>query len=137
MKKITFILLIIITSCTKNPETLKEHITGYWEIKEVILNDGTKKQYRINETIDYIQINQDSVGFRKKLKPNFNGTYETSRDIDKFIFKIENDSLHLYYKTPFSSWKETVLEATENKLTVVNQNKDLYLYTRFTPINLD
>ena len=137
MKKLYYALCIILVSCSQNPEDFKQHITGYWEISEVILNDGTKKQYKINETIDYIEITNDSIGIRKKLKPNFNGTYETSKDIEKFVFKIENDSLNLYYKTPFSSWKETILKASEDKLQIINQNKVLYLYKRYTPITID
>lgn len=137
MKKLTYILLILIVSCSQNPEDFKQHVTGYWEISEVILKDGTKRQYKINETIDYIEINKDSVGFRKKLKPNFNGTYETSKDAEQFVFKIENDSLNLYYKTPFAHWKETILKASKDKLQVINQNKDLYIYNRYTPITID
>ena len=137
MKKLYYALCIILVSCSQNREDFKQHVTGYWEISEVILNDGTKKQYKINETIDYIEITNDSIGIRKKLKPNFNGTYETSKDIDTFVFKIENDSLNLYYKTPFSSWKETILKASEDKLQIINQNKVLYLYKRYTPITID
>jgi len=137
MKKSIYIVLLLILSCSNNPEQFKQHITGYWEIEEVILKDGTKKQYTINETIDYIEINNDSVGFRKKLKPNFGGTYQTSKNQEQFIFKIENDSLNLYYSTPFAKWKETILKASNDKLQVINQNKDLYLYKRYTPITLD
>ena len=50
---------------------------------------------------------------------------------EKFVFKIENDSLNLYYKTPFSSWKETILKASEDKLQIINQNK-VYIYINAT-----
>ncbi len=137
MKKAYYLLFVLLIGCSKNPEDLKQHLTGYWEISEVILKDGTKKQYSINETIDYIEITEDTLGFRKKMKPNFNGTYETSKDTEHFVVKIEKDSLNLYYKTPFSSWKETVLHASKDKLQVINQNKVLYLYKRYTPITID
>ncbi|TVZ47167.1 lipocalin-like protein [Olleya sp. Hel_I_94] len=137
MKKTYYLLLIVLVGCSKNPEDLKQHLSGYWEINEVTLSNGTKKVYNINETIDYITIDKDSVGFRKKLKPNFNGTYQTSKDVEHFIFKIENDSLNLYYKTPFANWKETILHASKDKLQIMNQNKDLYLYKRYTPITVD
>ncbi|WGD35082.1 lipocalin family protein [Olleya sp. YS] len=136
MKKLYYILLILIVSCTKNPKDFKQHITGYWEIKEVTLNDGTKKQYNFNNTIDYIEIN-DTTGFRKKMKPNLDGTFQTSNNLERFTVKVENDSLNLYYKTPFSNWKETILHANNNQLQVINKNKDLYLYQRYTPITLD
>ena len=53
------------------------------------------------------------------------------------VFLIENDSLNIYYSTSFANWKETVLEATIENLRVVNQNKTVYLYKRYTPIKLD
>ncbi len=138
IKKLIYIsILTLIFSCSKNPEDFKQHLSGYWEIKEVTLKNGTKKQYTINQTIDYIKINEDSIGFRKKLKPNFSGVFETSNSLEDFIFKIENDSLNLYYKTPFASWKETVLHATKNQMQIINQNKDLYLYQRYTPIVIE
>ncbi|WP_397363237.1 lipocalin family protein [Olleya sp. R77988] len=134
MKKVVYIaLLSLVLGCSKNPEDFKQHLTGYWEIKEVTLKDGSKKEYTYNDTIDYIEIN-DTVGFRKKMKPNINGTFQTSKSLENFVLKVENDSLNLYYKTPFSNWKETILHATKDKLQVINQNKDLYLYQRYVPI---
>lgn len=136
MKKRSFLLILLIASCSKNPEALKEHLTGYWEIEEVTLRNGSKKQYKFSDTVDYIEIT-DSIGFRKKMKPNFNGTYKTSKNTEHFTLKPENDSLNLYYKTPFASWKETVLHSSKDKLQIINQNKDLYLYKRYVPIKID
>ena len=124
-------------SCSENPEIYIPHIEGYWEIEEVTLSDGTKKQYQFNETIDYISINDSLQGFRKKMKPGINDTYFTSDDAESFHLKIENDSLNVYYSTAFSKWKETILEASPTQLKVCNQNSDIYLYKRYTPIELD
>ncbi|MHA7843735.1 MAG: lipocalin family protein [Winogradskyella sp.] len=137
MKKVCFIILLLVFSCSENPEIYIKHLNGYWEIEEVTLENGIKKQYQFNETIDYISINDSLQGFRKKLKPGINDTYFTSDDAEKLIIKLENDSLNLYYSTPFSKWKETVLEASEMHLKVSNQNNTVYLYKRYTPIQLD
>ncbi|WP_400078062.1 lipocalin family protein [Winogradskyella sp. R77965] len=135
------ILLVIISlslySCSKNPETHIQHIEGYWEITKVTMSNGETKEYQINEIIDYISLNDSLKGFRKKLKPGINDTYFTSDDAEALIIKIENDSLNIYYSTPYAKWKETVLEATPENLRVINENKTIYLYKRYTPINLD
>lgn len=135
------ILLIVITlsilSCSKNPETYIEHLDGYWEIEQVTLNDGTKKQYKFNETIDYIKINDSLKGFRKKLKPSINDTYFTSANAEVLTLKIEDGSLYMYYSTPYAKWKETVLEASAEHLKIKNEDNNVYLYKRYTPINLD
>ncbi|WP_299522059.1 lipocalin family protein [Winogradskyella sp.] len=130
-------LLLLATSCSEDPTTYIQHIEGYWEIEEVTLANGTKKQYQFNETIDYISINDSLQGFRKKLKPGINDTYFTSDDAESLILKVENNSLNVYYTTPYAQWKETVLEASPTHLKVSNQNKNIYLYKRYTPIELN
>lgn len=137
----THICLIILSffliNCSKDPETLIPHLSGYWEIEEVTLSDGSKKSYTYNNTIDYIEITDSLTGFRTKLKPNLSGTYETSTDKERIAIKIENDSLHLIYSTPYANWKETVLNANKDQLLIVNTNKDMYLYKRYEPLNLE
>ena len=138
MKKIIAVVLFIsILSCQKNPETYIEHIDGYWEIDEVTLPDGSKRDYNYNDTIDFFSINDSLTGFRKKLKPNFDGSFSTSDDVEQLKLVIENDSLNIYYKTPYSEWKETVLKATEEQLIIQNQNKLRYVYKRYEPLDLD
>ena len=128
-------LLLLFLNCSPNPETYIEHINGYWEIEKVILADGRHREYNFNKTIDFISINDSLTGFRKKVNPSFNGTFQTSQDIENVKAIIENDSLHLYYSTPFSEWKETVLTASEDKLTVINSAKAIYTYKRYQPVS--
>ena len=128
--------LILFWSCSPNPEAYISFIEGYWEIDEVTLQDGSKRTYSFNDTIDYIQLSDSLAGFRKKLKPNLTGSFETSNDIETFQIKIENDSLNIYYSTPFTNWKETVLTATENQLLIINKAKVRYLYRRYKPLEL-
>jgi hypothetical protein len=71
------------------------------------------------------------------MKPQFNGKYKTFKDAEALTLKKENDSLNLYYKTPFATWKETVLFASETQLKIVNQNNDIYIYKRFKPITIN
>lgn len=133
---LVMVCAFFLLSCSPNPETYLEHLQGYWEIKEANLANGTKKQYKFNETIDYIKINDSLKGFRKKLKPGINDTYFTSDNAETLVIKIENDSLNIYYNTPYANWKETVLEASQEQLKISNASQDVYIYKRYTPINL-
>lgn len=135
MKKYTILVLtLLLLSCSNDPNLFIPHLNGYWEIDEVTLPDGTKRDYNYNDTVDYFSITDSLTGFRKKMKPRFDGTYTTSKDAESLILKIENDSLHIYYDTPFANWKETVLNATEDQLLIINDQKIKYLYKRFEPI---
>lgn len=139
MKRLILLLLLIsVFSCSKNPNEFIPHINGYWEIDEVTLSDGTKRDYNFNDMIDYIEVNDSLSGFRRKLKPNLFGTFETSKSEERFNIKIENDSLNIYYKTPYAEWKETILNANESQLVILNNtNKDVYIYKRYESLDLD
>ncbi len=136
MKKnsLYFVILFLTLSCKQDFNSTINHLSGYWEIESVTLEDGTKKKYNINETIDYIKVNKDLTGIRKKMKPTFTGTYETSKNNGSFEIKIENDSLTINYKTPHANWKETVVSCSKKQLKIVNKNNVLYSYKRYTPL---
>lgn len=133
----SILFCFILVSCSQNPSTFIPHLSGYWEIKEVTLSNGKKTSYSYNDTIDYISISDSLTGFRIKLKPNLSGSYETSTDKERIDVSIENDSLHLIYSTPYATWKETVLNANKEELLIVNANKDVYLYRRYEPLEID
>lgn len=132
-----FVFGLCLFSCSKNPETYIEHIEGYWEIQEVTMADGSKKEYKFNENIDYFSVNDSLKGFRKKLKPGLNDTYFASDDAEAIQLKIEDNQLNIYYSTSYASWKETVLEATPNQLRIINASEHIYIYKRYVPIVLD
>lgn len=133
---ITLIMVLSLVSCSDNPKKMLTHLNGYWEISKAEMNDGIEKDYNFNASIDYIMVNDSLKGFRKKLSPNFDGSFTTSQDAEAIEVKIENDSLNLYYSTPYAKWKETVLEANETHLKIVNFKKDVYLYKRYVPLDL-
>lgn len=129
-----FALLIVILfflSCEKpNPETQKQNLSGYWEIKTVKMPDGEKREFNINTVIDHIEVKGDS-GARTKVSPRFDGTFRTNGVSENFTLKIEEDSLRMYYKTPFDEWKETVVLAKDSTLTVINRDNKIYTYSKF------
>lgn len=131
------ILSAVIMSCSKDPSPMIPFLNGYWEIDEVTMPNGEIKNYNYNEFIDYIELTDSLSGFRKKLRPNFKGTYETSQSEEQLQVKIENDSLNIYYSTPFAQWKETVLKANETELLIANDRNVRYLYRHYEPLDLD
>src|SRR5690606_6245952 len=74
-----FILLLMLLGCKKIAvaEADLQYLNGYWEIAEVEFPDGSKKQYTVNPSVDFIKLN-DGEGFRKKMQPKFDGTYNTT-----------------------------------------------------------
>ncbi len=129
--KLLFLCLLV--SCSNNDMTEEiQNLNGYWEIKQADLPEGISKEFRFSEWVDYIEV--DSLtGFRKKVKPQIDGSFITSEDAEKFEVKVENDSINLYYSTPYTNWKETVISSEEDELVVLNRDGIIYTYKRFTP----
>ncbi len=139
MKSQYYYLLIalVCSSCVdKDPRDQIQYIDGYWEIKQVEMPDGSMREFTINTSVDYIEVKGDS-GVRKKLMPQFDGSYKEFPTVEKFTFVARNDSLLMYYKTPFANWMETVIEATDSILIVENKDRKAYVYKRFKNLELN
>lgn len=136
MKRVLLIFSIfILLSCSEDdPSEKLQNLNGYWQIEKVETDKDSVIEFRLSQYIDYIEIN-DSVGFRKKLKPKIDGGYITTPNKpEKITARVEDNSLILYYQTPFDEWKEEVIEATGEKLVILNQDNKKYYYQRHKPL---
>lgn len=124
---------MVLWSCKKDPQEQKELLGGYWEIQQVELPGDSIVRYRTNPDIDFFQIG-DSTGIRKKMRPQFDGSYITSKDSEHIRIKVEEDSLRLYYRTPFDQWKETVMAISRETMSLRNQAGFIYHYKKYTPL---
>ena len=77
-----FLLSLTFLGCAETTISKEElrHLNGYWEISAVEFPDGGQKNYGLNPTIEFIQWDNEQ-GFRKKVQPKFDGTYNTSNNI--------------------------------------------------------
>jgi len=138
MKKLVLLATaIFVLSCSskkeQSPEIDINQINGYWEIVQAQNPYGKNVLYSINSSIDYFEM-KDSIGFRKKMKPNVNGSFKTSLDLEKFKVYVENDTIKLAYNTLYSKWNESVLRLNDSLMLIKNDNDFLYTYKRFKPI---
>lgn len=132
-----FVVCITLWGCQQqSPEDMKTHLSGYWEISNVQSKHIQDMDFTFNNTIDYIEVEGDA-GIRTKLQPNIDGSFMGSKTAESFLLKVENDSLNMYYTTPFDEWKETVIRATKEELVVRNADGIQYEYKKFEPFNLE
>ena len=138
MKKllILFVLPMLAVSCAKAiNETDLQKLNGYWEIKEVIMPDGTKKEYTVNSTIDYFKL-EGKEGVRQKVMPQLDGTYMTNDLSEKITITEEEGKTYIQYKTDHAQWKEQLIELDENILVVKNEQDIEYHYVKPEPFTL-
>ncbi len=134
MRFFFIILVLLFLSCTSKiaKEDLGQ-LNGYWEIEEVVFPDGTTKSYSINETIDFIQLKETS-GFRKKVRPQFDGSYKVSADAEPFTILEKQGVFSLKYSNELSEWQEELTAISKNKFSVVNEENITYHYKRHQPL---
>lgn len=125
--------VLIFTGCnTSTTEEDIDNLNGYWEIKRVEKEAENPREYSFNQMVDYIEI-EGQQGLRRKVRPQLDGSYIASEDAELFTVIIEGDSINMYYQTPFSSWKETLISSSEDEIEILNQYGIKYTYQRFTP----
>ena len=138
IKKCLVILIsITIFSCSTDPETFIPHLEGYWEITEVKKDNKVVKEYTLNTTIDYFEVNDDLSGFRKKVAPNLEGKYIVTQHRSPFALKIEDKALNIYYDVSGVTFKETVKHASEEELVITNEQGFIYTYKPFKQISFE
>jgi hypothetical protein len=144
MKKLSLLFLtFLLISCHSSvkKEDIKK-LNGYWEIKEVTLSNGKTKEYKVNETIDYFELQQvqsDSamVGFRKKVMPQFDGKFKMN-DTEEAIKIIEKDDVFfIEYNTTYGKWKEEIITIEDSTLVLKNKDNLKYTYKRFKPFSFN
>ncbi|WP_378176631.1 lipocalin family protein [Aquimarina sp. SS2-1] len=135
-KNSLYLFIFLIISCSKpDPKEFVQYIEGYWEIEKVLTADGIEKQYNFNQSIDFFEVDE-MKGVRKKVQPKLDGNFIITKDQETFTLVIENDSLRIHYKTPLTTWRETLISAKENQMIMKNEAGNLYFYKPYTKIEL-
>lgn len=138
MKKVVLFLLVygLLLSCNQkitNKDISK--LNGYWEIEKVLKSDGDKKEYKINEAIDYIEI-KNNKGFRKKVYPQFDGKYLVNDLKEEISITDSSGIFFINYNTNYSKWKERIVAIKDSSFTVINDAKLEYHYKKQIPFSL-
>jgi hypothetical protein len=128
---------VLFVSCQeKKAETFDVNLlNGYWEIEQVTLADGSKKEYKINESIDYFEVKSDS-GFRKKVAPQYDGTYLVNDADEKLKIEKSAAGTFILYKTSYATWKEEITTLNEEQLILENKQNIQYQYKKPVPFTV-
>ena len=139
MKNIVGFLLVsfFFISCqqTIKPEDISK-INGYWEIEKVVFDEGEDKEYMVNESYDYFQIDKNNKGFRKKVMPQLNGTFMVNDSQEDVKVRFKDDKVFFDYKTPYAKWSEELIAVSDQELVLKNAEKKEYHYKKAEPLNI-
>ena len=137
MKKIVlFLVFSLLVSCKQSiTEADLQNLNGYWEREKVMLPDGEKKEYKINETVDFFKV-EDKKGFRKKVMPQVDGTYLTNDSEEDITIFVKDGDATIRYKTNYANWDESIIKLTAEKLVLKNKQELEYHYKRPVPFTV-
>lgn len=138
MKKVAIILFfsLVFVSC-KQALSEKDIIklNGYWEIDKVALPGGEKKEYKVNETIDFFEI-KNNKGFRQKVMPQLDGRYLTNDIKETIQISNEEGDFFINYSTSYGKWKEEIIDLRDSTLVLKNKDDIEYHYKRQVPFSI-
>ena len=129
--------IILMLSCNSKIDSSKlPLLNGYWEIEQVVFPDGSTKSYTVNASIDFFELNGQE-GFRKKMQPQFDGTFKTSNDAEQFTITSSKNRMIIQYSNSENSWEETLIELTDDRFEVMSESGVAYHYKRYQPLELN
>ena len=136
-KLVTVVFTVLVFAGCK--QAVKESdlakINGYWEIEKAELPDGSKKEYKVNTTIDFFEI-KGKTGFRKKVMPQLDGTYLVNDLSENIVISNKDGDVIFNYSTPYAKWKEKIISVSDEKLVVKNDQDIEYHYKKSKPFSL-
>ena len=128
---------LLVLSCGNDMEEMRKNLNGYWEIHEVKKDGKLIKAYTINAKVDYFELNNDSMGYRKKVSPNLDGTFVITQHQMPFVLRENQGALHIRYSDNGVTHEETIIEASPKRLRIENDRGYVYTYKPFEGINLN
>ena len=90
----------------------------------------------MNESYDYFEINKENKGFRKKVKPQLNGTFLVNDTYENIQIQNLSNIYFIAYETPYAKWKEEIVSISKDKLLLKNDENRIYHYKKAAPITI-
>ena len=128
MKRL-IILFFFIVSCEKQINL--DLINGYWEIVSVSKNNEFIKEYPFTNAVDFFIIDSLYNGYRKKIKPKINGSFEITLHEIPISIKNNNNSYEIKYYSAGNQYVETINKLDQNRLVIKNSEGIIFSYKRF------
>lgn len=134
--KLVFVSLLFISCQQKITPLDVFKVNGYWEIEKVSFNQGEDKNYTLNESYDYFEIEKNSTGFRKKVSPQLDGTFLVNKTQETIKIRFEKDRVYFDYTTPYDKWSEELIMISKDKMILKNLEDKEYHYKKTEAINI-
>jgi hypothetical protein len=132
MKNIIYLLLtVVLISCTSNEEKIKA-LEGYWNIDEVILPNGSEREFPFSNHMDHFEID-GFKGVKNRVSPTYDGSFVSYGNPIYFQWEEKDGDLSLTFQKGDGAYTQTVEKATKDILVLLHENGTRYTYKAYTP----
>jgi hypothetical protein len=131
---LTLSFFILLISCKSEVSTYIPFVEGYWEIVNVSKDQKKVKDYKMSGSVDYFKVNADLSGYRKKVTPRFDGTFEISKHVSEFTLSIKDNHLWIIYTNNNATYSEEIVRANNSSLILSNSDGFIYTYKPYEPL---
>ncbi|MGB4743173.1 MAG: lipocalin family protein [Flavobacteriaceae bacterium] len=131
---LTLSFFILLICCKSEVSTFIPFVEGYWEIVNVTKDQKKVKDYKMSGSVDYFKVNADLSGYRKKVTPRFDGTFEISQHISEFTLSIKDNHLWIIYTNNNVTYSEEIVRANNSSLILSNSDEFIYTYKPYEPL---
>ena len=128
MKRLIILFFFIVSS---NKQINIDLINGYWEIVSVSKNNEFIKEYPFSNAVDFFIIDSLNNGYRKKIKPKINGSFEITLHEIPISIKNSNNFYEIKYYSTGNQYTETISKLDQNRLVIKNSEGIIFSYKRF------
>ncbi|WP_124979736.1 lipocalin-like domain-containing protein [Nonlabens xiamenensis] len=120
----------LLTSCGSSTSESISLLEGYWSIEEVILADGSEREFPFTNHLDHFEIN-GSKGVKSRVSPTYDGSMINYGSPVPFQWKEMGDSLLLIFKEGEQAYQQTIKKVDANTLVLLHENGTEYTYQKF------
>jgi len=130
---LAWIGLLLCCACSPRfqPEDV-QHISGYWQIEHAQNPKAAEVDYNANSAYDFWQV-QHGRGFRQKMVVHWSGIPESNGLRETLMIREIDGQWYVQYRTPYSQWKEQLIQCNDSVLELENAAGIRFRYKRFTP----
>ena len=136
MKKINFVIIILyglfFYSCNESKNL--QYLNGYWEISSVSIEGKEVKNYPFSGTIDYFILDEKNNGYRKKVNPKIDGSFDITMHEINFKIEMKKNDIYLVYGKG-KNFVESIVKLDSTKMILKNMDGFFYEYKKFFPNN--
>ncbi len=130
-----FFISLVTTACTTVNNSDLKHLQGYWEIASVEAHGEVFQPKGNAPTVDYYQMINDTIGYKKKMAPTFYEKYNSSEARIQYQLISKKGKYFLQFSSPLEKWEEEIKTLNATELVLFHSDKT-YHYKRHQKITL-